>query len=166
MVNQTIRQRFDQLRSAMSWSWADIDRITGRKFTRTNISKGVPNWARLAINTHESYQNILRLHLLDSLRLRLGFEWSLTERVPREYTFIPPHPIGDYITISFSSGQFHLTGNSNLLPQVIEEFTLLHPSLKSNTTISSLPIATFLIHPNSSFEEVFTPYLAEHAIPA
>ena len=41
--------RFNRMKAAMGWTWADIERITGRKHPRTNFSKKVPSWVMLAV---------------------------------------------------------------------------------------------------------------------
>jgi hypothetical protein len=73
----TLHERFKALREAMTWSWADVDRITGRKNARTNITKRVPAWAHLAIEAHETYEPRLQLHVIDAINQRLGDEWPL-----------------------------------------------------------------------------------------
>jgi hypothetical protein len=58
------------------------------------------------------------------------------------------------------------TGNLEHLPRIFEELALIHPFKESNIVTDYLLTATCLIHPNSNFEEVSTPSLAEHAISA
>lgn len=123
----TIRQRFDTLRKAMNWSWADIDRITGRKNAATNITKRVPAWAHLAIEAHEAYEPRLQLHIIDSINQRLGDEWQLTPTSTGTTIFQSLSRPEDQIELSFAPASFRLHGKARRLEGLVEQLAALYP---------------------------------------
>ena len=123
----TIRQRFDTLRKAMNWAWADIDRITGRKNAATNITKRVPAWAHLAIETHETYEPRLQLHVIDSINQRLGDEWQLTPTSTGTIIFQPLDRPEDQIELSFTPASFSLQSKARRLEGLVEQLAALYP---------------------------------------
>ena len=78
MISYQLKQRFNNFRKAMQWTWKDIDTLTGRKHARTNISKRVPAWAMLGIHAHERYQDQLFVHLIQVLKFALGSIWRMS----------------------------------------------------------------------------------------
>lgn len=149
----------------MAWSWKDIDQITGRSDTGSNISKGVPNWARLAIVTNERYQHLLRLHIIDAVRRELGYEWTLRQRPLDEFSFTPPHPVGHHLTLIFTYGQFQLLSNSPKLPAVIAIFKDLYPSPTTKRLSNGSTITTFSLTATKTPEAQLEQYLGEHGLP-
>ncbi|TXF89313.1 hypothetical protein FUA23_11245 [Neolewinella aurantiaca] len=161
----TLRQRFNALRKTMAWSWKDIDQITGRSDTGSNISKGVPNWARLAIVANERYQHLLRLHIIDAVRREIGYEWTLRQRSDCEFTFTPPHPVGHHITLSFSPAQLLLLSNSPHLSKIIHLLNEIHPSIKTEKRNNGNTATTFCLTPTNDPPTQLKQYLDEHALP-
>lgn len=149
----------------MAWSWKDIDRITGRSDTGSNISRGVPNWARLAIVTNERYQHLLRLHVIDAVRRELDYEWTLRQRTPDEFSFTPPHPVGHHVTLIFSNGQFQLVSNSPQLPPIIAIFSELYPTPTIEKLTNDTTIATFTLTATNDPAAQLERYLGEHGLP-
>jgi hypothetical protein len=111
----TLHERFKALREAMTWSWADVDRITGRKNARTNITKRVPAWAHLAIEAHETYEPRLQLHVIDAI--------NQTEDSP-----------GNSIELTFAPGSFILSSKRLRLEGLIEQLASLYPYSVQETT--------------------------------
>jgi hypothetical protein len=150
----------------MAWSWKDIDHITGRSDTGSNISKGVPNWARLAIVANERYQHLLRLHIIDAVRRELGYEWTLRQRALNEFSFTPPHPIGHHVTLVFTYGQFQLLSNSSRLSAIIAVFSDLYPVPTTAKLANETTITTFKLTATNEPEAKLEQYLGEHGLPA
>lgn len=161
----SLRQRFKTLRKNMNWSWKDIDRITGRKNTLSNISKGVPNWARLAIVTNERYQHLLRLHVIDAVRRELGYEWTLRRRSPEAFSFTPPHPVGHHLTLFFGYGQFRLVSNSPRMTEVSELFNDLYAAPESQKHPDGSTELIFPLVATVAAERQLNAYLEEHGLP-
>jgi len=149
----------------MAWSWKDIDRITGRKNTGSNISKGVPNWARLAIVTDDRYQHLLRLHVVDAVRREVGYEWTLRRRASGEFTFTPPHPVGDHVTIVFTPGRFRLVSNSPSFQAVVARFTDLYPAPKVEKHPDGNAVATFPLSASADPSAQLDLYLETYGLP-
>jgi hypothetical protein len=164
MSDLPLRERFNNLRRSLRWTWADIDRITGRRQTSTNISKGVPNWARLAIVADEKYQQLLQLHLIDAVRLRLDYEWTLVQRSPAVYTFITPYSANHRIMLTFAPGRFMLSGNAKALSSLCEEFRLLYPDATTEKDNDGYPGVAFKLLPKTVNDERLSTYLDEHAL--
>jgi len=164
MPDLTLRERFNNMRRSLRWSWADIDRITGRRQTSTNISKGVPNWARLAIVADERYQQLLRLHLIDALRLRLDYEWTLVRRSPLVYHFVSPYSANHHVSLTFAPGRFVLSGNVKELSALCEELRLLYPDAKAEKSEDGAPGVAFRLLPKTADDDRLSGYLAEHAL--
>ena len=160
----SLRDRFNNLRRSLRWSWADIDRITGRRQSSTNISKGVPNWARLAIVADETYQELLHLHLIDAVRLRLAYEWTLVRRSATLYHFIAPHQPNQRIELTFAPGRFRLAGNARELTDLQEELRLLYPDAAPDKDEAGRPGMTFKLIPKDPAEDRLNGYLAEHGL--
>jgi hypothetical protein len=161
----TLRQRFNTLRKTMAWSWKDIDQITGRSDTGSNISKGVPNWARLAIVANERYQHLLRLHIIDAVRRELGYEWTLRQRTSDEFSFTPPHPVGHHVTLIFNSGRFQLLSNSPQLSAITPILNELHPSPTVEKQTNGTTTITFNLAPTNDPAAQLERYLGEHGLP-
>lgn len=164
MPDLPLRERFNNLRRSLRWTWADIDRITGRRQTSTNISKGVPNWARLAIVADENYQKLLQLHLIDAVRLRLDYEWTLVQRSPKVYNFVAPYSIHHQIVLTFAPGSFHLSGNARELTDLCTELRLLYPDAAVEKDIDGFDGVVFRLLPKAANDERLSTYLANHAL--
>jgi hypothetical protein len=123
----TIRQRFDALRKAMNWSWSDVDRITGRKNSATNITKRVPAWAHLAIEAHETYEARLQLHVIDAINQRLGDEWPLKQTSSTQLVFQRNSAPDTRIELTFAPGTFTLSSKSPRLEGLLEQLAALYP---------------------------------------
>lgn len=164
MPDLTLRKRFNNLRRSLRWTWADIDRITGRRQTSTNISKGVPNWARLAIVADEKYQQLLQLHLLDAVRLRLDYEWTLVQRSLEVYTFVAPYSANHQVVLTFAPGRFRLSGNVKELANLCEELRLLYPDATTEKDNDGYPGVAFRLLPKTVNDERLSTYLDEHAL--
>lgn len=149
----------------MAWSWKDIDRITGRSDTGSNISKGVPNWARLAIVANERYQHLLRLHVIDTIRRELGYEWTLRQRSPDAFSFTPPHPPGHHVTLTFTYGRLQLAGNSPELSEIVTILSGLYPAPISERPTNDTTITTFNLTATDDPEGRLERYLCEHGLP-
>jgi hypothetical protein len=130
----TIRQRFDALRKAMNWSWSDVDRITGRKNSATNITKRVPAWAHLAIEAHETYEARLQLHVMDAINQRLGDEWLLMQAASGGIIFQTEDDTEEVIELSFCPGSFALNGKSLRMEGLLEQLATLYPYSVRETT--------------------------------
>jgi hypothetical protein len=130
----TIRERFDRLRQAMRWSWKDIDTITGRKNSCSNIAKRVPAWSKLAITVHESYETLLHSHLLEIIALRLGRNWKSTILSGGVVMFIGQEraPDGEleWMDLSFNPGEALMTGNTSQLSELVEQLRRLYPAIE------------------------------------
>lgn len=123
----TLHERFKALREAMTWSWADVDRITGRKNARTNITKRVPAWAHLAIEAHETYEPRLQLHVIDAINQRLGDEWILTQEQSGRIVYMSDTTPGNNINLTFAPGAFILSGKGPRLEGLMEQLASLYP---------------------------------------
>ena len=126
-----LRRRFDALRKAMGWSWKDIDAITGRKNARTNITKKVPAWSRLAIWTHEAYKLTIQHHVVTIIALYLGEQWEL-KKLDHSFFFITKQPVPakgvEGMDVHFVEGSFVLTSeNKTLLMNLAEKLRDLYP---------------------------------------
>ena len=130
----TLRSRFNHLRQALHWSWADIDRITGRKQSRTNISKRVPAWAHLAIVAHESYRRLLERQIADAVHQRLGPDtWTVHYTTNGDTFFInsapdAPSPV-PWANLAFTPTTFTI----NAPAAVLQQLAPLLPPLYSPT---------------------------------
>jgi hypothetical protein len=161
----TLRQRFNTLRKTMAWSWKDIDQITGRSDTGSNISKGVPNWASLAIVANERYQHLLRLHIIDAVRRKIGYEWTLRQRTSDEFSFTPPHPVGHHLTLIFSYGKFQLLSNSPQISTVTAIFSDLYPLVETEKTIDGNTVVTFILTATNEPKAQLEQYLEKYGLP-
>lgn len=123
----TLHERFKALREAMTWSWADVDRITGRKNARTNITKRVPAWAHLAIEAHETYEPRLQLHVIDAINQRLGDEWQLTQEGLGTIVYWSATNSDNKITLAFAPGAFNLSSKGQRLEGLVEQLASLYP---------------------------------------
>jgi hypothetical protein len=123
----TLHERFKALREAMTWSWADVDRITGRKNARTNITKRVPAWAHLAIEAHETYEPRLQLHVIDAINQRLGDEWLLKQESLEAIVFQTEDNPNNSIELTFAPGSFILSSKSLRLEGLMEQLSSLYP---------------------------------------
>lgn len=123
-----MRQRFDNLRRAMNWSWEDINRLTGRKSAQTNISKRVPAWAHLAIETNEVYLRRLELHLIDAIAQRLGPSWTINVDHPDQTQFISQAGPDSPLILTITNDHFTLSGNHDRLPILAEQLASLYPN--------------------------------------
>lgn len=123
----TIRQRFDTFRKAMNWAWSDIDRITGRKNSATNITKRVPAWAHLAIEAHEAYEPRLQLHVIDAINQRLGDEWLLKQEPSGSIIYQSDTNSDNNIKLAFAPGAFTLSGKGPRLEGLMEQLESLYP---------------------------------------
>jgi hypothetical protein len=135
-----MRDRFNAMRTAMRWSWKDIDTITGRKNASTNIAKRVPAWSHLAIEVHEGYQALLQLHLVEIIRLRLGREWKFNRLSGGAIMFISDVRMQNeefpWIELSFGPGDFQMTGNTSRLIELVEQLKQLHPRIEKISDVS------------------------------
>lgn len=129
----TLHERFKALREAMSWSWEDVDRITGRKNARTNITKRVPAWAHLAIEAHETYEPRLRLHVIDAINQRLGDEWLLTQEPSGTILYTSKTAPDTNIKLTFAPGTFTLRSKAPRLEGLIEQLAALYPNPEKET---------------------------------
>jgi hypothetical protein len=123
----TLHERFKALREAMTWSWADVDRITGRKNARTNITKRVPAWAHLAIEAHETYEPRLQLHVIDAINQRLGDKWLLKQEPSGAIIFQTEDSPGNSIELTFAPGSFILSSKRLRLEGLLEQLASLYP---------------------------------------
>jgi hypothetical protein len=123
----TLHERFKALREALNWSWADVDRITGRKNSRTNITKRVPAWAHLAIEAHETYEARLQLHVIDAINQRLGDEWPLKQTSSGGILFQRDSDPDASIELTFAPGTFTLSSKSPRLEGLLEQLAALYP---------------------------------------
>lgn len=123
----TLHERFKALREAMTWSWADVDRITGRKNARTNITKRVPAWAHLAIKAHETYEPRLQLHVIDAINQRLGDEWLLKQESSVAIVFQTKDSPGNSIELTFAPGSFTLSSKGPRFEGLLEQLASLYP---------------------------------------
>jgi hypothetical protein len=133
----SIRERFDQLRQAMRWSWKDVDEITGRKNTCSNIAKRVPAWSKLAIDVYESYETLLRRHLLEIITLRLGRNWESTMLSGGAVMFVGDEKTQSgelvWMELSFSPGEVFILGNTSQLHELAEQLSQLYPAIENVT---------------------------------
>lgn len=123
----TLHERFKALREAMTWSWADVDRITGRKNARTNITKRVPAWAHLAIEAHETYEPRLQLHVVDAINQRLGDEWQMRQEPSGGIVYQSVTNPDNSINLTFAPGAFTLSGKGLRLEGLMEQLESLYP---------------------------------------
>jgi hypothetical protein len=108
----------------MAWSWADVDRITGRKNARTNITKRVPAWAHLA---HETYEPRLQLHVIDAINQRLGDEWQMRQEPSGGIVYQSDANSDNSINLTFAPGAFILGGKGPRLEGLMEQLESLYP---------------------------------------
>jgi hypothetical protein len=132
----TLHERFKALREAMTWSWADVDRITGRKNARTNITKRVPAWAHLAIEAHETYEPRLQLHVIDAINQRLGDKWLLKQEPSGAIIFQTEDSPGNSIELTFAPGSFILSSKRLRLEGLLEQLASLYPYSVQETSSS------------------------------
>jgi hypothetical protein len=132
----TLHERFKALREAMTWSWADVDRITGRKNARTNITKRVPAWAHLAIEAHETYEPRLQLHVIDAINQRLGDEWLLKQEPSGAIVYQSDTDSDNSINLIFAPGTFILSGKGPRLEGLLEQLGSLYPYSVQETSSS------------------------------
>jgi hypothetical protein len=123
----TLHKRFKALREATTWSWADVDRITGRKNARTNITKRVPAWAHLAIEAHETYEPRLQLHVIDAINQRLGDEWLLKQEPSGAIVFQTEDSPSNSIELTFAPGSFILSSKNLRLEGLLKQLATLYP---------------------------------------
>lgn len=164
MTGPSLRDRFDALRRTMRWTWADVDRITGRKKSGTNISKGVPNWARLAIVAHETYQRQLRLHVVDAVRLRLGPGWALVQRVRDDYAFVPDDGAEPIIRVRFVPGGGVVSGNGARFAGLLTDLTELYGPPTASREQNGLFVVTFPLAPPPEGADPLAAYVAQHGV--
>jgi len=114
---------FRKLRKAMGWKWEDINAITGLTVARTNMTKGLPAWANLALEVQRRAEQQLQLGVVDAIVQRLGSNWEGT-----------PTPAGGVvfryrkqeIELSFESGTFTVQGRSLRAEGLVDQLELVY----------------------------------------
>lgn len=114
---------FRKLRRSMGWKWEDINAITGLVVARTNMTKGLPAWANLALEVERRAEQRLQLGVVDAIVQRLGSNWEGT-----------PTPSGGVvfryrkqeIELSFAPGTFTVRGRGLRAEGLVDQLELIY----------------------------------------
>ena len=107
----------------MGWKWEDINAITGLVVARTNMTKGLPAWANLALEVERRAEQQLRLGVVDAVVQRLGMDWIGT---PTPGDGVAFRGFGEIIELSFGPGTFTLRGRSQRALGLVDQLELVY----------------------------------------